>query len=120
MNYQNTRLTLVIAFVFAGVITSEVIAVTPSADNIDSDFKAQVMEGYLQRCVEVLSSKGYTAEAIKAECKCELDQIEQHFSVFSLMLNAATTNTPVTAAEQQPINDLKTRLLQCKNKLAAD
>lgn len=71
-------------------------------------FKAAIMDSYLQRCVEVLNSKGYSSDAIKAECKCELDQIDQHFAVFQQMLAADK------AANQQQINAFKKQLLQCK------
>lgn len=71
-------------------------------------FKTAIMDSYLQRCVEVLNSKGYSSDAIKAECKCELDQIDQHFAVFQRMLAADKTANP------QQINALKKQLLQCK------
>jgi hypothetical protein len=78
----------------------------------NNDMKNQLLNNYLQRCVEVLSSKGFSPQAIKAECKCELDQIDQHFDIFQKMLSSAS----VTADTQQQINDFKQRLLQCKTK----
>lgn len=79
-----------------------------ASDTDNAAFKTAIMDSYLQRCVEVLNSKGYSSDAIKAECKCELDQIDQHFAVFQQMLAADKT------ANLQQINALKKQLLQCK------
>ncbi|HAW93697.1 MULTISPECIES: hypothetical protein [unclassified Arsukibacterium] len=80
------------------------------AEPNQSAFKNAILDSYLQRCVEVLNGKGYSSDAIKAECKCELEQIDQHFTVFEQMLAADQTANP------QQINALKKQLLQCKNK----
>ena len=76
----------------------------------DDDLKNQLLDSYLQRCVEVLSSKGYRSQDIKTECKCELDQIDQHFELFEIMLS----NQPVSTDTQQQMTTFKQRLLQCK------
>ncbi|KKO49881.1 hypothetical protein VT06_04635 [Arsukibacterium sp. MJ3] len=82
----------------------------PTAVASTTDVKQQLLDGYLERCVEVLNSKGYSPGAIKAECKCELDQIDQQFAIFETMLAAGA----VSADTQQQINDFKKQLLQCK------
>ncbi|MBV2131066.1 hypothetical protein [Arsukibacterium indicum] len=95
------------------VCTINLIAIAAAAEQPDTnngDFKTAVLDGYLKRCVEVLHSKGYSSEDIKAECSCELDYIEQNFAIFEQMLgNSAADN-------QQRINDFKKQLLQCKVK----
>lgn len=97
------------------MITAVVILSGTLAFASDNDMKNQLLDGYLQRCVEVLNSKGYRPQDIKTECKCELDQIDQHFDIFEKMLAAGA----VSADTQQQINDFKQRLLQCKTKPAA-
>ncbi|KKO46124.1 hypothetical protein WG68_07145 [Arsukibacterium ikkense] len=73
-----------------------------------NDLKNQLLDSYLQRCLQVLHSKGYSLDDIKAECSCELDYIDQHFALFTQMLEGST------ADNQQQINHFKQQLLQCK------
>tara|TARA_R110002126_G_scaffold15185_20_gene62599 strand:- start:11299 stop:11640 length:342 start_codon:yes stop_codon:yes gene_type:complete len=94
------------ALVLPGLFNPLSFAAEPGSNEL----KRQLLDAYLQRCVEVLDSKGYNGDAIKAECKCELDQIDQHFVLFEKMLSQAN----VTAETQQQINEFKQRLLQCK------
>ncbi|MDX1678740.1 hypothetical protein [Arsukibacterium sp.] len=75
-----------------------------------SNDKSAVLDSYLQRCVEVLSDKGYSNPQIKAECKCELDIIDQHYDIFQQMLSAEKRGN------RQQINEFKKQLLNCKIK----
>lgn len=92
------------------LVSSLLSAATANSETNSPDFKAAVLEGYLERCVEVLHSKGYSNEDIKAECSCELDYIEQNFAIFEQMLG------DTAAGNQQRINEFKKKLLQCKVK----
>ena len=102
------RALLVVFVISLPIADSNAVAEQPDTNN--GNFKTAVLDGYLQRCVEVLHSKGYSSVDIKAECSCELDHIEQNFSIFEQML----TNSK--ADNQQQINEFKKQLLQCKVK----
>jgi hypothetical protein len=114
MSCKNTLLPSLVVILIIGILTGPALAAFTAEDNSARDFKTAVMDGYLQRCVEVLSSKGYSSDAIKAECSCELDQIDQHFAVFENMLST----TQVAPDKQLQINNFKKRLLQCKTNTA--
>ena len=109
MNIKNLLFrALLVVFVISLPAAAAAEKPDTTANSNPPDVKTAVLDGYLQRCVEVLHSKGYSSEDIKAECSCELDQIEQNFSVFEQML----TNSK--ADNQQQINEFKKQLLQCK------
>ncbi len=108
MTTKNILLTGLIAVFIINLPAGESIAATATVSNDNADVKTVVLEGYLKRCVEVLHSKGYSNEAIKAECTCELDYIDQHFDIFEQMLAGSA------ADNQQQINNFKKQLLQCK------
>ncbi|WP_213997179.1 hypothetical protein [Arsukibacterium sp.] len=110
---MNIKGLLVRAWVVVFIINLPIADLQAAAAQSDSntpEFKTAVLDGYLKRCVEVLHSKGYSSVDIKAECSCELDYIEQNFTIFEQMLG------DTAAGNQQRINEFKKKLLQCKVK----
>ncbi|WP_333606721.1 hypothetical protein [Arsukibacterium sp.] len=99
---------VVIFIISLPAANAEAAAVKTGINN--TNFKTAVLDAYLKRCVEVLHSKSYSNQDIKAECTCELDYIDQHFDIFEQMLEGSQ------ADNQQQINNFKKQLLQCKVK----
>ena len=82
----------------------------------ESEFKADVIKGYKQRCMEVLTSKGYSNTEIARECNCEADIIANNFSTFELIISSAKSSVDQAPISEQKTEELKQKLQSCKVK----
>ena len=87
--------------------------VTASENNA---FKSSVLNGYKNRCNEVLDKKGYTKPQIFNECTCEVNIIDKHFSTFSLMLAASRNAAGAKPLNEKDVTEIRLKLKQCKLK----
>ena len=96
------------------LILATVISFNVNAN--ENNFKSAVLKGYRDRCIEVLTGKGYKPETVKLECECEAGYLDRNFNTFQLMIagaKAATGNKPLSEEE---IKKLKSLIAQCKVK----
>jgi hypothetical protein len=79
-------------------------------------FKEEVLGGYVARCTEVLTEKGYERDKVVKECECERNIVDEEFTTYSLLIAARNGGSGEPDIDKEKLEQIRIRLKTCKQK----